>query len=59
MSAYLVCSYSDNLLEYLPYQLELWFPLGAIFWHMERHRARAGGLASRTIYAMVKIDGNA
>jgi O-antigen ligase len=38
---YLICSYSDNLLEYLPYQLEFWFPLGLIFWHMEREYLRA------------------
>jgi putative inorganic carbon (hco3(-)) transporter len=56
MAAYLICSYSDNLMEYLPYQWEFWFPFGVICWHMERHRARARDLAS--ISELVRIDGN-
>lgn len=47
MAAYLICSYSDNLLEYLPYQWEYWFPFGVICWHLEWQRARACGLSSK------------
>lgn len=44
MVTYLICSFSDNLLEYLPYQWELWFAFGVICWHMERCRAHAASL---------------
>jgi O-antigen ligase len=47
MMAYLICSYSDNLLEYLPYQWEFWFPFGVICWHIEQCRAHAGGLHAK------------
>lgn len=45
ITAYLVCSYSDNLLEYLPFQWEFWFPFGVMCWHMEHCRARVVSLA--------------
>jgi O-antigen ligase len=45
MTAYLICSYSDNLLEYLPYQWEFWFSFAVICWHIERQCA--GGLPSK------------
>ncbi len=41
MLAYLTCSFSDNLLEYLPYQWEFWFAFGVICRHLELHRVRA------------------
>jgi putative inorganic carbon (hco3(-)) transporter len=41
LATYMICSYSDNLLEYLPYQWEFWFPLGVICWHLERQRLLA------------------
>jgi putative inorganic carbon (HCO3(-)) transporter len=53
MVAYLICSYSDNLLEYLPYQWEFWFPFGIICWHLERHRVRAGGLPSQRRFGIL------
>lgn len=47
MATYLICSYSDNLLEYLPYQWEFWFPFGVICWHMARCPAQAGSRQRR------------
>jgi putative inorganic carbon (HCO3(-)) transporter len=48
MVAYMICSYSDNLLEYLPYQWEFWFPFGVICWHIGQHQTRAGSLGYRS-----------
>jgi putative inorganic carbon (HCO3(-)) transporter len=47
MMMYMICSYSDNLLEYLPYQWEFWFPFGVICWHIEGYRARAVSLGGQ------------
>ena len=48
--AYLICSYSDNLLEYLPFQWEFWFPFSVMCWPLQRHylRTDASQLATRS-----------
>jgi putative inorganic carbon (hco3(-)) transporter len=33
---YLICSSSDNLLEYLPFQWEFWFPVAVMCWSLAR-----------------------